>query len=126
MMKYAKIIDNAAKIVEAGSGTNEAYYRSVGMTLMDVEQGYDGQWYVAGYAPEMPLSEQEAQLREQRNRLLSETDKFMIADYPIAETEQEQYRQYRQYLRNLPAAADFPTAGILSFEEWNTKNGEGA
>ena len=34
-----------------------AFYASIGMTLMDVEQGYDGAWYVAGYASKQPLSE---------------------------------------------------------------------
>lgn len=30
------------------------YYESIGMTEMDVEQAYNGNWYVEGYAPEKP------------------------------------------------------------------------
>ena len=52
MLKYAKIENQESKTVSVGTGTNYAFYKSIGMTLMDVEQSdIDGQWYVAGYAP---------------------------------------------------------------------------
>ena len=51
---YAKIIDEETKQCEVGIGTNAEFYKSIGMTEMDVEQGYDGNWYVAGYAPQKP------------------------------------------------------------------------
>lgn len=126
MLKYAKIIDDISKRAEVGSGTNAGYYQSIGMVQMKVEQGYDGAWYVKGFAPQKPTELQEAEVREQRNHLLSETDKFMVADYPIEEDERERYRAYRQYLRNLPSADGFPEVEILTFEQWNNTNGEGA
>lgn len=58
MQKYAKIEDSVTRCVSIGTGTNTAFYQSIGMTLMDVEQGYDGNWYVAGYAPVQPLDKQ--------------------------------------------------------------------
>ena len=58
MIKYAKISNDETKVISIGTGTNHAFYESIGMTLMDVEQGYDGNWYVAGYAPKQPLEEQ--------------------------------------------------------------------
>lgn len=54
MQKYAKVIDDKTKECEVGIGTNEAYYVSIGMTLMDVEEAYNGCWYLTGYAPEKP------------------------------------------------------------------------
>lgn len=54
MLKYAKIIDENLKICQVGTGTNVKFYESIGMTEMDVEQAYDGSWYVAGYCPEKP------------------------------------------------------------------------
>jgi hypothetical protein len=54
MIKYAKIIDNATKQCEVGIGTNAEFYKSIGMTEMEVEKAYDGQWYLAGYAPAKP------------------------------------------------------------------------
>ena len=52
-MKYAKII-NEQNQCEVGIGTNADFYKSIGMEEMEVEQAYDGQWYVKGYAPEKP------------------------------------------------------------------------
>ena len=54
MKKYAKVINEENKACEVGLGTNVKFYQSIGMTEMDVEQAYDGQWYVDGYAPVKP------------------------------------------------------------------------
>ena len=54
MKKYAKIYNEDTKGVLVGLGTNTVYYESIGMTEMDVEEAYDGNWYVAGYAPQKP------------------------------------------------------------------------
>lgn len=37
-------------------GTNTEWALSHGFTEVDVEQGYDGKWYVKGYAPAKPQS----------------------------------------------------------------------
>ena len=73
MQKYAKVIDSGKCLCEVGIGDADAifsrvvdengqetvstvgdYYASLGMTLMDVEQGYDGNWYLAGHVPAPP------------------------------------------------------------------------
>lgn len=54
---YAQIIDEKTKKCSVGTGTNTDFYKSIGMVDMEVEQGYDGQWYVKGYAPSQPLDE---------------------------------------------------------------------
>ena len=68
MLKYAKVIDEATGIVEIGTGDPEAvwqvnedetlyvkdFYKSIGMEEMEVEQAYNGAWYVMGRAPEAP------------------------------------------------------------------------
>ena len=54
MKKYAKIENEETKICSVGLGTNEAFYKSIGMTEMNVEQAYNGNWYIEGYAPEKP------------------------------------------------------------------------
>jgi hypothetical protein len=51
MLMFAKVI-NEQNQCEVGVGTNSAYYKSIGMTEMEVELGYDGAYYVAGYAPQ--------------------------------------------------------------------------
>lgn len=57
MLKYAKCEDDMTKRVNVGIGTDNAFYESIGMELMDVEHGYDGNWYIAGYAPTQPIEE---------------------------------------------------------------------
>lgn len=54
MKKYAKIINEQTKQCDVGLGTNTEFYKSIGMSEMDVEQAYTGNWYVEGYAPEKP------------------------------------------------------------------------
>lgn len=54
MEKYAKIIDEQTKEVQIGVGVNDEYYKEIGMALMDVEQAYNGNWYVNGFAPIKP------------------------------------------------------------------------
>lgn len=62
MKYYAKIENKEAKIVSIGTGTNSAFYESIGMTLMDVEQSdIDGQWYQVGYAPMKSELEKQAE-----------------------------------------------------------------
>ena len=62
MITYAKIVDEQTKLVVVGTGTDSAYYKSIGMTQMDVEQAYNGAWYVKGYAPAKPESTLEEQV----------------------------------------------------------------
>ena len=57
MKKYAKVINEETKVCEVGLGTNSAFYQSIGMLEMEVEQAYDGNWYLLGYAPSQDLSE---------------------------------------------------------------------
>lgn len=59
MLKYVKVINEETKACEVGLGTNAKFYQSIGMTEMDVEQAYDGNWYVLGYAPEKPVPTKE-------------------------------------------------------------------
>lgn len=51
MKKYAKIINDETKAIIVGVGTNEAYYKSIGMELMDVQQDQNGKWYLSGMVP---------------------------------------------------------------------------
>ena len=51
MLKYAKILNNETKVCEVGLGSDSKLYEALGMIKMDVEQAYNGNWYVSGYAP---------------------------------------------------------------------------
>lgn len=62
MIKYAKIINNTTKRCDVGLGNNIEFYISLGMSPMDVEQAYDGSWYLVGYVPIKPEPSLEEQL----------------------------------------------------------------
>ena len=55
MLKYAKVIDDQTKLCEVGIGTDSEFYLSVGMTEQDVEQAWDGNWYLTGFVPVKPV-----------------------------------------------------------------------
>lgn len=74
MKHYAKIINEETKACEVGIGTNAAFYESIGMTEMDVEQAHDGTWYVAGYAPAKPQSEINAERIAELKQMLADAD----------------------------------------------------
>lgn len=54
MQKYARVINAKNKMCQVGIGTNTEFYVSLGMELTEVEQGPDGNWYLAGHAPTEP------------------------------------------------------------------------
>ena len=69
MKKYAKVVNEETKLCEVGLGINTSFYASIGMTEMEVEQAYNGQWYLKGHAPAKP----EPTLEEQIAKLEAET-----------------------------------------------------
>ena len=121
MKKYAKIINEETKLCEVGTGTNSAYYQSIGMVEMEVEQAYDGSWYLKGYAPEKPIEKLQAEVRAVRNQYLETyvdpKQLVMVWDSLTAE-EQELYKDYRQYLLDYPQTEGWYEQNPLTFEEW--------
>lgn len=89
MKKYAKVINEETKLCEVGVGTNASFYASIGMTEMEVEQAYNGSWYLKGYAPSKPkptIEEQVAKLEAETGltRVMREmvlTDNSGASDY---------------------------------------------
>lgn len=87
MKKFAKIINEENKQCEVGIGSNTVFYRSIGMIEIDVEQGYDGNWYVSGYTPKEPektITEQNETIRSTREQLYTQTSDKLKADYDEA------------------------------------------
>jgi hypothetical protein len=52
MLKYARVVDPEKGMCSVGTGTDEKFYKSIGMEILNVEEGYDGNWYLAGMVPE--------------------------------------------------------------------------
>lgn len=118
MKKYAKVIDEETKLCEVGIGTNVEFYKSIGMTEMEAEQAYNGQWYVKGYAPAEPETEIQIRIREIRDNALEQTDKYMIVDFPISDEDREKMKQYRQYLRDYTKQKDWRESEPLKYDDW--------
>ena len=70
---YCKYDNETKKCLEVGIGTNTEFYKSIGMTDEEVEQAYDGSYWLKGYAPTKPLSELKS---EKLSELTSITSKF--------------------------------------------------
>jgi len=60
---------------------------------MSINQSFDNN-FVSNY------------IRELRNSMLLESDKFMIPDFPITDEKREEWKVYRQLLRDLPENTD--------------------
>lgn len=74
MLKYAKIINEQTGLCEVGTGTNSAFYSSIGMITRDVEKSnVDGNWYLSEKCPhksaEIILQELKVQKQEENTRL---------------------------------------------------------
>lgn len=48
------------------------------------------------------------ELRRERNVLLSETDKYLLEDYPITNEQKTLLKKYRKDLRDLPGNSVYP------------------
>ena len=118
MIKYAKIENEKTKEVSVGVGTNTEFYKSIGMIEMDVEQAYNGQWYVKGYAPAEPETEKQARVRKIRNQMFDESDKYMISDFPLTDEERVQMGLYRQYLRDYTKQDNWWESLPDGFADW--------
>ena len=73
MIKYAKVINEETGLVEIGLGTNIDFYKSIGMTELEVQQSdVDGNWYLKALCP-MKTDEEKAQEEKERIQELSMT-----------------------------------------------------
>lgn len=111
MLKYAKIVNEETKLCEVGDGDNSAFYQSIGMTEMEVEQAYNGFWYLQGYAPEKSAKETAQEKIDELKTKLTATDyidnKFIEAivknDVSLLDTLKAKYNDTldeRQKIRN--------------------------
>ncbi len=90
MEKYAIVVNEETKQCDVGRGTDEEYYKSEGMTLQEVEQAYDGGWYLKGYAPEKPQSLINKERIKELKKNLSKTD-YITAKIAEGAATKEEY-----------------------------------
>ena len=134
MKKYARIVNEETKACEVGTGTNTAFYQSIGMSEMEVEQAWDGSWYLKGYCPEKPeptIEEKSNQVRSIRSQYMSDTlarcdryekQKAIGLDTTESEDTYRNYLLYLQYLRDVPQQLEFPNVEVLTYDKWKEIN----
>ena len=88
----------------------------------------DGQFVLT--VSDEAIEQYKEQVRAVRNQYLEQTDKFVLADYPITDEERELYKQYRTYLRTYPECIDWYKANPKTYDEWKslqtTNNNDGS
>ena len=132
MKLYAKVINEETKRCEVGTGTNHDFYKGLGMTEMNVEQAYNGEWYLEGYAPAEPVSAKETAVRVVRDSYINNIewrvsryrDQIEI-DVNTTDTEETYLNilHYMQYLRDYPESSeDWYESNPLDFDSWVEEN----
>lgn len=100
MKKLAKIENEELHTVSVALGDDTEFYESMGFTEMSVEHGYDGNWYIEGYAPEKPeptIQEQiealELQITKRNLRAALLGDEFALNKIQEIESQIEELRK---------------------------------
>ena len=57
-------------------------------------------------------------VKQERNALLADTDKYMLSDFPINDEEREKVVEYRKYLRDYTEGKKWWEKSPKTFEEW--------
>ena len=78
----------------------------------------DGQFVLT--VSDEAIEQRKEQVRQVRNQYLEQTDKYMIADYPITDEERELYKQYREYLRDYTLTENWWEHSPKTLEEWKS------
>lgn len=68
--------------------------------------------------PEPTNEEIQIRVRGIRNQMLTESDKYMISDFPMTDEERYQMKLYRQYLRDYTKQNDWWKELPVGFADW--------
>lgn len=66
MKKYALVINDETKQVSICDDSQIEHFKECGYTKQDVEESYNGLWYLKGYAPQETVAEKNENIRKQR------------------------------------------------------------
>lgn len=128
MRLLAKISNEETKQVDVAELRQKDHFEKIGFSEQDVEQAWNGSWYLKGYAPEKPIEQKESEVRAERDRRI-DAIRWRIERYQtqkeagLATTDDNKTYSalllYAQYLRDFPQQdGEWWNAPILTFEEW--------
>ena len=78
MYKYVKFNEESGLCTEVGIGTNTEFYKSIGMVRKDVEQAYDGSYYLKGYTPSQNIDELKSEKLSELTAITSKFDNQLV------------------------------------------------
>ena len=118
---FYKIIDKKTKKVDVGLGINTEFYKSIGMVKGEVEKGYDGNYYLKGYAPQKPLEDLK---QEKIQELKNNCSTFIYSKYPIYKqlnvanglTTEEETSQMHSFINQIRSICNEKESQINSLE----------
>ena len=116
MLYYAKIINEETKECFV---PNQFEAKEQGFEELDLEIGYNGKFYLIGYAPQKSVEEKQSEVRGIRNNYLSYYDFTQLPDIPLSNEERQKYADYRQYLREYTDQPNWWEQNPKTFEEWS-------
>lgn len=97
MIKYAKVIDEQKKLVDVLTYENERVAKKEKMVKMEVEQGFDSNWYVKGFAPKEPIQNIAKKLEVDIEKInLSQIRDIAII---LTSKDSEKVREAEEYLK---------------------------
>ena len=133
-MQYAKLTDGKIEFAPKNKGRISNYNLSLELMTKDgykplvvIEQPTEDKPIVKyretdeqieQYAEKLPIDDKQLRVRTIRNQYLADTDKYMIVDYPITEEQREEYKAYRQYLRDYTKTDSWYEKVPITFEEF--------
>lgn len=88
-------------VIEPDLRGRTGYHRETGELITILEIGEIPE-YFSEIKPEKTHEEKFQDIRNKRNLLLLDSDKYMIADFPLTNEQKELVLAYRQLLRDLP------------------------
>jgi hypothetical protein len=104
------IYDNDGNILRTGKCPMSILYTQIneGENIMQGIACDDKHIIVDGEIVDRPVdnSVDMVQIRQERNKILSQTDWTQMPDSPLSEQEKQRYRDYRRALRDLPLKYD--------------------
>ena len=127
MIKYAKVINEQTGLCEVGTGTNNKFYQSIGMTKLDVQQSdIDNAWYLA---EKCPMKTDEEKLNEVKTSKYNEINNgaktYLESGNALFEIEEGKHIEATDgNIAKLSADALSFMTGVQSEVYWNTKEDE--
>ena len=95
-----------------------------GYEIKEVADSLEAWGMTAEEQEQANLENKQKSVRATRNSYLQATDIYMLIDFPILDVEREEYKAYRQYLRDYTTQENWWESLPLTFEEWKQGNAE--